>query len=73
MNCKLNYIKENLEFITNAMNKGVPAMAIAKDLDIKYDTLKRNLNKLGVQVKTNQPRKSPPRYREHFKKLQHKI
>lgn len=57
MNCKLNYIKENLEFITNAMNKGVPAMAIAKDLDIKYDTLKRNLNKLGVQVKTNQPRK----------------
>lgn len=57
MNSKLELVKEKIEEIKNAMNSGVPAMAIAKDLDIKYDTLKRNLKKLGVNVKTNQNRK----------------
>ena len=57
MNSKFEFIKERLDYIKDAMNNGIPAMAIARELNVKYDTLKSNLKKLNVTLKTNQSRK----------------
>ena len=57
MNSKVGLIKKNIEYIKDAMENGVPAMSIARDLNVKYDTLKNNLKKLGVELKTNQSRR----------------
>ena len=67
-NSKLNLINNNLDEIVESMNNGRPLMEIARNLGVKYDTLKSNLKKLGVEVKTNQQRKGLA-HRESRKKM----
>lgn len=57
MNSKLKLIEDNLDGINEAMDNGRPLMEIARNLGVKYNTLKSNLGKLGVEIKTNQNRK----------------
>ena len=44
------------------MNSGAPLAEIARDLGIKYETLKRHLKRLNVPYATNQHRTGHPHY-----------
>lgn len=57
MNTKLKIVEKNLYEITDAMDNGIPLMTIARNLGMKYSTLKSNLTKLKIDIKTNQNRK----------------
>ncbi len=57
MNGKRYVIEENLTLIKEWENKGTPLMEVARNLNIKYDTLKKHLIALGVSYKLNPHRK----------------
>ena len=59
---KGDLIEEKLEDIKQMIVENVPLMEIARELSIKYDTLKRHLKRLGVEYSTNQNRKGRPHY-----------
>lgn len=53
MNSKLNVVKNHLEEIIDLMNKNIPLTAIAKHFNMKYSTLKNNLEYLNIEIKIN--------------------
>ena len=59
-NSKQNYLKENETTIVNWLNVNTPLSEIARNLSIKYDTLKRYLDKNKICYTTNQNRKGKP-------------
>lgn len=58
MDMKRYIVEENLTLIKEWENKGIPMMEVARNLSIKYDTLKKYLKILGISYKTNPHRKS---------------
>lgn len=55
-------IEDNLDIVKEEISNGKPLMEIARDLGVKYDTLKRHLKRLGVEYATNPHRKGRPHY-----------
>lgn len=54
---KEQYILDNLDIILNKLSKNYPLSEIARDLNVKYDTLKKYLVKFKIEFKTNPNRK----------------
>ena len=61
-NYKGKLIEDNIEDIKKKISENIPMMQIAKDLHVKYDTLKTHLKRLGVDYKINQGRKGMPHH-----------
>ena len=57
MERKRYIVEDNIILIKEWESKGTPLMEVARRLNLKYDTLKKYLNILGVQYKLNQSRK----------------
>ena len=57
---KQSYLKENEEKIINWLNDYVPLAEISRNLSIKYDTLKRYLDRNRIEYKTNPHREGKP-------------
>lgn len=57
MERKRYIVEDNISLIKEWESKGTPLMEVARRLNLKYDTLKKYLNILGVQYKLNQSRK----------------
>ena len=55
-------IEDNLDIVKEEISNGKPLMEIARDLGVKYDTLKRHLKRLDVEYATNPNRKGRPHY-----------
>ena len=60
MNSKLDYIKENEETIRNMISENKPLFEIARCINVKYDTLKKHLESLGIEYNGNPHRKGLP-------------
>ena len=69
MDRKRYIVEENLTLIKEWENKGIPMMEVARNLSIKYDTLKKYLKILGISYKTN-PHRKGLRYQESRKTIQ---
>lgn len=54
MRSKLKFVESRLDEIKEMMDNHVPFSTISAKLNIKYDTLRKNLIALGVEIKTNQ-------------------
>ena len=61
-NYKGKLIEDNIEEIKKKNSEGVPLMEIARNLNIKYDTLIRHLKRLNIDYNTNQGRKGIPHH-----------
>ena len=59
---KQNYLKENEINIITLLNDNTPIAEIARRLSVKYDTLKRYLNKNNIKYNTNPNRTGKPHY-----------
>ena len=57
MDRKKYIVEDNLTLIKEWEDKGTPMMEVARNLSIKYDTLKKYLKILGVSYKINPHRK----------------
>lgn len=57
MNIKRHIVEDNIELIKEWERKGTPLMEVARNLKIKYDTLKKYLKILGIDYKLNPHRK----------------
>lgn len=57
MERKRYIVENNISLIKEWESKRTPLMEVARRLNLKYDTLKKYLNILGVQYKINQSRK----------------
>ena len=53
MDRKRHIVEGNLTLIKEWEDKGTPMMEVARNLNIKYDTLRKYLNILGVSYKIN--------------------
>ena len=62
-------IEDNLDIVKEEISNGKPLMEIARDLSVKYDTLKRHLKRLGVEYATNPNRKGRPHYESRVSAL----
>lgn len=60
MNSKIEYIKENMDIITDMINNNCPKREIAMVLNIRQDTLNKHLKSLGIEYKGNKYRKGIP-------------
>lgn len=60
MERKRYVVEDNLELIKEWERAGMPLMEVARNLKIKYDTLKKYLRILGINYKTNPGRKGIP-------------
>ena len=57
MERKRHIVEDNITLIKEWESKGTPLMQVARNLKIKYDTLKKYLKILGVEYKINPHRK----------------
>ena len=57
MNSKLDYIKQNEQKIRDMISDNKPLFEVARELGVKYDTLKKHLKSLDIDYKGNQSRK----------------
>lgn len=57
MYSKLDLVRENLDWIKEKEKELMPLREVARHLHVKYDTLVRNLKKLGVEYRKNPNRK----------------
>lgn len=57
MNSKLDYIKSNEQLIRDMISNNRPLFEISRELNVKYDTLKKHLKVLGINYKGNPQRK----------------
>lgn len=57
MNSKREIFEKSLCDIKDKLSVNTPLAEIARDLDFKYDTLKKYLNEYHIEYKTNQSRK----------------
>ena len=62
MDRKRHIVEGNLTLIKEWEDKGTPMMEVARNLNIKYDTLRKYLNILGVSYKINPHRKGLNHY-----------
>lgn len=62
MDRKRYIVENNLTLIKEWENKETPMMEVARNLNIKYDTLKKYLKILGVSYKINPHRKGLKHY-----------
>lgn len=60
MENKKYIIEDNLQKIKDWENANTPLMEVARNLGIKYDTLKRHLKELNITYKINPHRKGIP-------------
>lgn len=59
-NSKQNYLEENETIIKNWLNNNTPLREIARNLSVKYDTLKKYLDKNNICYTKNPGRKGQP-------------
>lgn len=57
MDRKRYIVEDNITLIKEWENKGTPLMEVARNLRIKYDTLKKYLKILGIEYRINPNRK----------------
>ena len=60
MNSKRQIVEDNLAVIGDWEKQKLPLAEVARRLGMKYDTLKKYLNNLGIHYQTNQSRKGLP-------------
>ncbi len=60
MESKRKIVEDNISLILEMESKGRPLVEVARTLNIKYDTLKKYLNILGINYKCNPNRKGIP-------------
>lgn len=57
MKSKIKKVEENITLIKELEGNNIPLMEVARVLGIKYDTLKKHLNTLGINYRKNPNRK----------------
>lgn len=57
MKSKIKKVEENITLIKELEGNNIPLMEVARILGIKYDTLKKHLNTLGINYRKNPNRK----------------